>query len=233
MAQTGPVLEGKGRTDYERYIRTEDLLSLQKRPEEMVHPEESLFQVTHQAAELWLKQIDYEIDRVTALIGEGAYHHASDLLVRCRMILDLLRDQIVIVETMAPADYHVIRLNALGRGSGQESPGFASLLDVSGRLWPPFAAKLEAVGLTTLELFRRPREQYGLYRLAQAMMDYDAAFMKWRYTHLRLALRIIGARVKSLKNVPVMQLEAGTREALFPLLWETVSDLTDETRPEY
>jgi tryptophan 2,3-dioxygenase len=233
MAETGPTLAGKGRTDYERYIRTEELLSLQKCPGEMVHPEESLFQVTHQAAELWLKQINYEIDRVAALTSEGAYHHASDLIARARMILDLLRDQIVIVETMAPADYHVIRLNALGRGSGQESPGFAALLDAGQRLWAPFSAKLGAAGLTTLELFRRPRENYELYRLAQGMMDYDAAFMKWRYTHLRLALRIIGARVRSLKNVPVMQLEAGTREPLFPVLWETVSDLTDETRPEY
>jgi tryptophan 2,3-dioxygenase len=199
----------------------------------MVHPEESLFQVTHQAAELWLKQIEYEVDRVASLIEAGDFYQASDLLHRCRMILDLLRDQIVIVETMAPADYHVIRLNALGRGSGQESPGFNSLLDVGNRLWPPYERQLKAARLSALELFSRPREHDSLYRLAQALMDYDAAFMKWRYTHLRLALRIIGSRVKSLKNVPVMQLEAGTREPLFPLFWETVSDLTEQTRPEY
>jgi len=233
MTHQGPVLEGKGKTDYERYIRTEDLLALQKRPDEMVHPEESLFQVTHQAAELWLKQIDFEVDRVVALIGQSSLHDAADLLHRCRMILDLLRDQIVIVETMAPADYHVIRLNALGKGSGQESPGFNSLLDVGQRLWKPFEAQLAAANLSLLEIARAPREHYELYRLGQALMDYDAAFMKWRYTHLRLALRVIGSRVKSLKNVPVMQLEAGTREPLFPALWETISDLTEETRPEY
>lgn len=233
MAHPGPALEGKGKTDYERYIRTEDLLALQKKPDEMVHPEEALFQVTHQAAELWLKQVDYEIDRTARMIDERSFHSASDLLQRCTMILDLLRDQIVIVETMAPADYHVIRLNALGRGSGQESPGFNRLLDVAQRLWPRFEAKLKEAGLSLLELFRTPREHYEIYRLAQGMMDYDAAFMKWRFTHLRLALRIIGSRVKSLKNVPVMQLEAGTREPLFPAFWETVSDLTEETRPEY
>ena len=64
-------------------------------------------------------------------------------------------------------------------------------------------------------------------------MDYDSAFMKWRYTHLQLAVRVIGARVKSLKGVPVTQLEQGTREALFPQLWEAISDLTDEFKPEY
>ena len=164
---------------------------------------------------------------------DGKLAEASDLLARCRLILDLLRDQIVIVETMAPADYHVIRLNALGKGSGQESPGFNKILDVRHRLWPAFEEILRVAGATPVSILRDPRDHYDLHRLAQAMMDYDAAFMKWRYTHLRLALRIIGARVKSLKGVPVMQLDAGTREPLFAELWDAISDLTDETRPEY
>ncbi len=233
MVQPGPVLEGKGKTDYERYIRTDDLLALQKEASALVHPEERLFQITHQAAELWLKQLDFEVDRVAGLMREGKLAESSDLLVRCRMILDLLRDQIVIVETMAPADYHVIRLNALGKGSGQESPGFQKLLDVRHRLWPALEEIIRVAGVTPIAILRAPREHHELHRLAQAMMDYDAAFMKWRYTHMRLALRIIGSRVKSLKGVPVMQLEAGTREPLFGELWDAISDLTDETRPEY
>lgn len=233
MAQQGPVLEGRGRTDYERYIRTEELLALQKDEAMLVHPEERLFQITHQAAELWLKQIDFEVNRVAGLMRDGKLAAASDLLVRCRMVLDLLRDQIVVVETMAPADYHVIRLSALGKGSGQESPGFNKLLDVRHRLWPPFDEIMRGAGLIPLQILRSPHEHYELHRLAQALMDYDAAFMKWRYTHLRLALRIIGSRVKSLKGVPVMQLEAGTREPMFPELWDAISDLTEETRPEY
>lgn len=233
MTHAGPVLAGTGKTDYERYIRTAELLALQKDEKDLAHAEERLFQITHQAAELWLKQIDYEIDRVVVLLRESRFQLAADLLHRCRLILDLLRDQIVILETMAPADYHVVRLKSLGRGSGQESPGFTKLLDVGHRLWPVFKVSIDAAGLRPIDLERTPREHYELHRLAQAMMDYDAAFMKWRYTHLRLALRIIGSRVTSLKGVPVMQLEAGTKEPLFPELWETISDLTEETRPEY
>lgn len=92
---------------------------------------------------------------------------------------------------------------------------------------------MRATGASPISILRAPREQHELHRLAQALMDYDAAFMKWRYTHLRLALRIIGSRVKSLKGVPVMQLESGTREPMFAELWDAISDLTDETRPEY
>ena len=233
MPHTGPILEGKGDTDYERYIRTDELLSLQKEVEDLAHPEERLFQITHQAAELWLKEVDYEIDRVVGFLTNGELRLAADLFHRCTLILDLLREQIVILETMAPAAYHVIRLSSLGRGSGQESPGFNKILDVGKRIGPIVETLLTSRGVTPLDVQRTPREHDDLFRLTQRMMDYDAAFMKWRFTHMRLAMRIIGSRVKSLKNVPVTQLEAGTREPLFPKLWEAISDLTDETRPEY
>lgn len=227
MTHIGPILEGKGDTDYERYIRTEELLALQKDRKDLVHPEESLFQITHQSAELWLKEIDHEIDRVVDLAGARGFHKAADLLFRCGRILDFLREQIVILETMDPADYHVIRLSALGQGSGQESPGFKRLLDVGDRVWPVVQKTLDEAGLDPLEIERSPGENYELHRLLQGLLSYDSAFMKWRFTHMRLAMRIIGSRVKSLKGVPVTQLEVGTKEPLFPKLWEAISDLTD------
>ena len=233
MPHTGPILEGVGDTDYERYLRVPELLALQKKVEDLAHPEERLFQTTHQAAELWLHQVDYEIDRAVEMIGDEQPHIAADLLTRCRLIIDLLREQIIILETMAPADYHVIRLASLGRGSGQESPGFNKLLDAGKRLWPPFQALLGRRPVALIEVERNPRDHYDVFRLMQAMMDYDEAFMKWRFTHMRLAFRIIGSKVLSLKGVPSAQLEAGTREPLFPELWAAISGLTDEHRPSY
>jgi tryptophan 2,3-dioxygenase len=232
-AHTGPILEGRGDTDYERYVRVPELLELVKPTELLAHPEERLFQVMHQTAELWLHHIDYEIDRAAALIGGDQPLHAADLLHRCRLIIDLLREQIIILETMAPVDYHTIRTTSLGRGSGQESPGFNRLLDVGKRIWTPFTALLERRGATVLEIERDPRAHDDLFRLLQAMMDYDEAFLKWRFTHMRLAFRIIGSKVMSLKNVPAAQLEAGTREPLFPELWEAISSLTAEYKPTY
>jgi tryptophan 2,3-dioxygenase len=232
-AHTGPILEGKGNSDYERYVRVPELLALQKPKEQLVNPEEALFQITHQAAELWLKHLDYELGRVGEHLDGDAPELAADLLNRSRLILDLLREQIVILETMAPADYHVIRTTSLGRGSGQESPGFMTLLNVGRRLWPRVEVLLAKRSVTLLEIERGPREHYGMYRLVQSLLDYDAAFMKWRFTHMRLAFRIIGDRVMSLKGVPAAQLEAGTREPLFPQLWSTISDLTAEFKPTY
>jgi tryptophan 2,3-dioxygenase len=233
MPHTGPILEGRGDSDYERYVRVPELLELQKPRELLAHPEERLFQTTHQAAELWLHQVDYEIDRVAEMIASDQPQLAADLLNRCRLIIDLLREQIIILETMAPVDYHVIRLASLGRGSGQESPGFNKLLDVGKRLWPPVQQLLRGRSLSLIELQRAPREHYEVFRLVQALMDYDEAFLKWRFTHMRLAFRIIGSKVLSLKGVPASQLEMGTREPLFPELWESISGLTEEHRPTY
>lgn len=233
MSHTGPILEGRGNSDYERYVRVPELLELQKTPAQIVNPEELLFQTMHQTAELWLKHIDYEIDRAVAALAGEEFHLAADLMDRCTKIVNVLRDQIVVLETMAPADYHVIRTSSLGRGSGQESPGFQKLLDAGKRLWPPFQKALAARSLTILDVERKPREQYELFRVIQALLDYDETFMKWRFVHMRLAFRIIGSRVMSLKGVPAAQLDAGTREPQFPELWEAISDLTAEWKPTY
>lgn len=233
MTHTGPILEGRGESDYERYVRVPELLELQKSPSELIHEEELLFQVTHQTAEIWLKYVDYELDRVVALIGDADIGGATDLLDRSSDILDLLRSQIEILETMAPAHYHVIRTSSLGRGSGQESPGFRKLLDAGERIWQPAVDLLGTRGKTALEIEREPGVHYEEHRLIQALLRYDETFMKWRFTHMKLAMRVIGSRVKSLKGVPVTQLEHGTKEPLFPHLWEMVSDLTDEFKPTY
>ena len=230
---TGPVLEGRGDSDYERYVRVPELLELQKPVELLSTPEERLFQTTHQTAELWLHHIDYEVNRVIELLAADDISVAADLLDRCAKLINLLRQQIVILETMAPADYHVIRTSSLGRGSGQESPGFAKLLDVGKRVWPVFEALLGRQSLTLIEIERTPRDHAGMFRLVQAMLDYDEAFLNWRYSHMRLAFRVIGSKVMSLKNVPAAQLEQGTREPLFPELWETISALTQEIKPGY
>jgi tryptophan 2,3-dioxygenase len=230
---TGPILEGRGDSDYERYVRVPELLELQKPIELLSHPEERLFQTTHQAAELWLHHVDYEVTRATSLLSEDNLALAAELLDRCARIINLLRQQIVILETMAPADYHVIRTSSLGRGSGQESPGFAKLLEVGRRVWPVFEALLARRSVTLLEIERMPRAHAELFRLVQAMLDYDEAFLNWRYSHMRLAFRVIGSKVMSLKNVPAAQLEQGTREPLFPELWETISALTQEFKPTY
>ena len=58
-----PVLPGDGGSDYERYLRTDELLALQKEPGEWAHRDELLFQTVHQSSELWLKLANAEVAR--------------------------------------------------------------------------------------------------------------------------------------------------------------------------
>ena len=58
------MLAGAGDSDYERYLRTDELLALQKTPQEWVHRDELLFQTVHQSSELWLKLASTEMEEV-------------------------------------------------------------------------------------------------------------------------------------------------------------------------
>ena len=69
--QTKPILPGKGASDYERYLRTDDLLALQKPREEMLHADELTFQVTHQSSELLMKAVAWELERAREYVEKG------------------------------------------------------------------------------------------------------------------------------------------------------------------
>lgn len=220
-------------SDYEKYIRTEELLALQKPVEACANAEEPFFQVMHQAAELWMKHMLYEIRRILRYMEEDRALEAATLFGRVNGILALMARQIELTETMASADYQVIRVTSLGRGSGQESPGFNRLLEIPPEMWKSFSGLVARRKVDLMEVERKPHDHLEIHRLVQAMRDYDELFLKWRYTHLRLADRMIGLRVKSLKGVPATALKQGTDEHLFPELFELIPRLTDEYKPTY
>jgi tryptophan 2,3-dioxygenase len=222
------------RTEYEGYIRTDELLDLQKPERDLSNPDEILFQITHQAMELWMKAIAHDVRRVPGLVDEGRVQRATHLLERIAEMIGVCSAQLHVLERMEPADYHPIRLG-LGRGSGQDSPGFNWLLkEAAPLLWPAFERLREASGAPSLlDLFGDPERDVGLYRLAQALMEVDTAFQKFRYLHYALVRRIIGSEVRSLKDVPASQLIHGAVEPLFPPLWQVINDLTRTYRPEY
>ncbi|RMG12662.1 MAG: tryptophan 2,3-dioxygenase [Deltaproteobacteria bacterium] len=221
------------KSEYEAYIRTDELLALQKPESELNNPDEILFQVTHQAMELWLKALAHDIRRIPTLVEEGKLHRAAHLLRRGAEMIGICNAQLHVLENMDPADYHPIRLG-LGRGSGQDSPGFNWILDHAREiLWPAFEGARKARGVEVLDLMRTPDRHYDLYQLMQGLLELDTTFQKFRYLHYSLVRRIIGSEVRSLKGIPASQLIHGATECLFPELWEAVNALTREFKPEY
>jgi tryptophan 2,3-dioxygenase len=131
-----PVLPGKGASDYERYLRTDELLALQKNAEELLHKDEVTFQVVHQASELLMKGAAFELERVRILIAEGDYANAARLLRRSNQMLEYPISMLHVLETITPYDYHLIRA---GLGHGRGLSGAASQKEVKRRRYLPAA----------------------------------------------------------------------------------------------
>ncbi|HEX2571955.1 MAG TPA: tryptophan 2,3-dioxygenase family protein [Polyangia bacterium] len=214
-------------TDYEKYIRTEELLALQKPVERQSCHDELQFQTVHQVAELWMKLLLHEMRFVSRLMDEGECDHATRLLGRARLLLHLLHDQLALLDTMSPRDYMTIR-NVLGRGSGQESPGFRHMLALPAEVWPSFERLLERRRVTLRAIYEKPEAHADLYNVAEGLVDFDQGLQAWRQRHLMLVYRIIGAGTPSLKGKPSELLAEGMKHRFFPALWAVRDELFEE-----
>ena len=118
-----PVLPGPAGSDYENYLRTDELLALQKSPDEWAHRDELLFQTVHQSSELWLKLGTTEVDEAAGLLERDEIAPAIRLLRRAVLCLQYVTSQLEMLNQMSPWEYSEIRV-VLGHGSGFDSPGF-------------------------------------------------------------------------------------------------------------
>jgi tryptophan 2,3-dioxygenase len=222
----------KQRTDSEKYIRTEELLSLQKEEHQLACEDELTFQVIHQIAELHFKLIMQYLGIAKREMLAANVEEATSQLRRVNLHLKHLPEVFNMVKVIHPIDYHTIRL-ALGRGSGQDSPGFNQMLQAGPTLWEPFEHLLKANGLTVLDLHKQPQAHIGLFRLMQELTQFDESFQSFRYQHLQLVRRMIGLETNSLKGVPAQALQKGVRYEFYPVLWKAISELTDWTGSSY
>jgi tryptophan 2,3-dioxygenase len=220
-----PVLPGKGASDYERYLRTDELLSLQRAPEEQVHRDELLFQTVHQSSELWLKLACFEVEGATEHLRKNETAAAIRLLRRSVegvKIATLLLDQL---EHMSPWEYQTIR-RILGHGSGFDSPGFRSVRRVSPSLGDAFHALRRDAELSVTDLYVQGREHEDLYQLAELLIEWDERVSLWRFRHYKVVARVIGDEVVGTQGTPVELLGGLIKNKLYPELWQARNDLT-------
>jgi tryptophan 2,3-dioxygenase len=220
-----PILPGKGASDYERYLRTDDLLALQKRPDEQVHRDELLFQTVHQSSELWLKLAWTEVEEATRLLGEGELRAAQRLLRRATLCLEYVTRLLDMLEEMSPWEYQEIR-KVLGHGSGFDSPGFRQIRRVTPPLGQEFSRLLREQGLSVVELYRHGREHEDLYQLAELLTSWDERITLWRMRHYLVVARVIGDEVVGTQGTPVELLGGLIKQRFFPELWQARNRLT-------
>ena len=220
-----PILAGEGASDYERYLRTDELLALQKSSDEQVHRDELLFQTVHQASELWLQLAWTEAEQATRLIEAGELQAAERLLRRSLSCLDYVISQLELLEALSPWEYQAIR-KVLGHGSGFDSPGFRQIRRVTPPLGQAFQARLREAGLSLVELYRQGRQQEDLYQLAELLIGWDERISLWRMRHYLVVARVIGDSVVGTQGTPVELLGGLIKQRFYPELWQARNRLT-------
>ena len=226
-----PILEGEGASDYERYLRTDELLALQKPADEQAHRDELLFQTVHHASELWLKLAWTEVEEATRLVERDELPAAERLLRRSVLCLDYVVKQLDMLEEMSPWEYQAVR-KVLGHGSGFDSPGFREIRRVTPPLGQALSARLREAGLTVVELYRHGREHEDLYRLAESLIAWDERISLWRMRHYLVVARVIGDQVVGTQGTPVELLGSLIKQRFYPELWQARNRLTELANEE-
>jgi tryptophan 2,3-dioxygenase len=221
-----PVLPGGGESDYERYLRTDELLSLQKGPGEWAHRDELLFQTVHQASELWLKHAWMEVEEATRLVEARDLAGAQRLLRRANGCIRYVVGFLEHLEHMSPWEYQEVR-RALGHGSGFDSPGFREIRRVSPALYGAFDAVRRERGLSLVDVYVRGREHEDVYQLAELIVDWDEQVGIWRFRHVKMVGRVIGEDVIGTQGTPVDLLAGLIKHKMFPELWRVRTELTE------
>jgi len=221
-----PILPGPGESDYERYLRTDELLALQKGPEEWVHRDELLFQTVHQSSELWLKHAWTEVDEAARLVTARDLAGAARLIRRACAAVKYVEGFLEHLEQMSPWEYQEIR-RVLGHGSGFDSPGFRGIQRVSPRLLAAFDSVRRERGLSVVDVYVHGREHEDLYQLAELLTDWDERVQVWRFRHFKVVARIIGEHVVGTQGTPVELLAGLVTNKMYSELWRARTELTE------
>jgi tryptophan 2,3-dioxygenase len=221
-----PVLPGAGGSDYERYLRTDELLALQKPADERVHRDELLFTTVHQSSELWLKFAVQELGRATELIGSDVLHEACRMLRRVVQSLRFITDQLDMLDQLDPWDYNLVR-SALGHGSGFDSPGFRGMARATPAIARAFDDALARTGMPLTELYRDRQSHASLHELAELLTDFDERVRLWRFRHYSVVARAIGEESIGIQGVAVQQLTKLISQRQLPKLWEVRTRLVE------
>ncbi|HXR12751.1 MAG TPA: tryptophan 2,3-dioxygenase family protein [Gaiellaceae bacterium] len=224
-----PILPGAGASDYERYLRTDELLALQKTADEWVHRDELLFQTVHQSSELWLKHAWNEVEEATRLVESRDVAAALRLLRRATACVRYVIGFLEHLELMSPWEYQEVR-RVLGHGSGFDSPGFREIRRVSPPLYAAFDGLRKERGLSLVEVYTQGREHEDVYQLAELLVDWDEQVGIWRFRHVKMVGRVIGEDVVGTQGTPVELLAGLIKNKMFPELWRVRTELTELAR---
>ncbi|MFV0260079.1 MAG: tryptophan 2,3-dioxygenase [Acidimicrobiales bacterium] len=142
---------------YGRYLRLEELLSLQTPQSTPVEPDELLFIFIHQVYELWFKEVLHELDQLVELLDTDQPDLSGHQLKRVLKIFKTLVAQLDVLETMTPLEFDSFR-SFLASSSGFQSVQFRELEFLLGLKSPLHLERLagEPSGPRLVRRYRSP-----------------------------------------------------------------------------
>ncbi|WP_214110186.1 tryptophan 2,3-dioxygenase family protein [Acrocarpospora catenulata] len=219
---------GEGKLDYERYLSTSELFTLQSPTEELICSEELMFQIVHQVQELWLKLLTHELTELVGELDDDALWEASARLERIVRIGHCLSGEIRVLETLTPETYQTIRRH-LGKGSGQESPGYNRVRVAAEYVSGTLDRLVDRRGTTVYDVYAVPGPGTAdLRRVLECLVDVDEAYQTWLFTHFMLVRRTIGVSrgTAALDGVSTQVLTGRMTQPLFRQLWKVREQMT-------
>jgi tryptophan 2,3-dioxygenase len=223
---------------YASYLHLDEILHAQHplAPAEhgtAVRSAEHFFIVTHQAFELWFKQLLLDLGSAAELLAppDGDAEMALDHLQRAASVLRLLVQQMVLFDHLSLRSFLAFR-PYLGTASGSESRQWREVQKALGlrreggsRLYAALLAAMDAAGLSLLDVYRDPSAAGVLYRLAEGLIDISNLFWQLTAAHVQVAERAIGERPGTGGTSGVPYLREALQVKAFPDLWKVRTQL--------
>lgn len=231
---------------YGTYLKVDELLKLQQPRSRPEHPDELLFIVVHQASELWFKVILHELEQLVTSLRDAHTVAALHIMRRINALVRIVSDHLAALDTLPPQRFAQFR-GYLGSSSGGQSEQFRAIEAMSGLRDEHFLAVLTEHGAfpdsvqraldqpTLQELFlsllgHHQTNLENLYLgpgptceflLAEALLEYDQGFQRWRYLHVQLVERIIGPQTGGTGGtLGARYLTRTLKQRFFPELWD-------------
>ncbi|APJ03997.1 tryptophan 2,3-dioxygenase family protein [Silvanigrella aquatica] len=227
------IMVGDGKSDYELYLKTKELLSLQTNYSDLCNIDELHFQLVHQAEELFFKSLNHSLLEVNKYMLEKNTNRILSSFKRAHKAQASLLSTIELLYPMSPREYQDIRLK-LGNGSGQDSPGFKSFLKIAPCLWRSYKAEYLDDNTENLhKIYNTEYKHCDAFIIAESFLEVDDYYNKFLYFHMKLIGRSIGLEAHSMKGNVVTNLTARIARSLFPELWDVRSKMTSEWGSQY
>jgi tryptophan 2,3-dioxygenase len=204
---------------YSEYLALDELLAAQKPRSSPEHPDELLFIVVHQASELWFKVIIQQLRAVGSGLRDGDVELALWHVQRLNTLMRIVAEQLSSLDTLPPQRFQQFR-DFLGSSSGQQSEQFKEICSLSAPALEERFLNLVADRGKTLEwLYTGPGPE-PLFFLAEALLEYDQAFQRWRFLHVQLVERVIGPMTTGTGgSLGAQFLAKSVSQRFFPALW--------------